>query len=264
MNQKLLAPITALLILGGILIIGSVLGSSYQFHQPPTQVACTMEAKQCSDGTYVGRTGPNCEFAACPGTQTQTLTFTATPTSGTTPLDVTFHVSGTVGTYSINFGDGGSGQMQPNCQSATNCDSFISSHSYASADTYTAKLTRNGLPLCYGCQPSVLGTVVITVTGTTQDTTFFSMPTSGAAPLRVVFVAGVEWSSAYSVSFGDGTTGSLNNNCDGSRGACGQPAVEHTYTSSGTYSAKLRNTAMACAPADCNVIGTAVVTVTQN
>ena len=31
------------------------------------QVACTMEAKLCPDGvTYVGRTGPNCEFAACP------------------------------------------------------------------------------------------------------------------------------------------------------------------------------------------------------
>ena len=28
-------------------------------------VACTMEAKQCPDGSYVGRTGPNCEFAAC-------------------------------------------------------------------------------------------------------------------------------------------------------------------------------------------------------
>jgi len=29
--------------------------------------ACTLEAKLCPDGkTYVGRTGPNCEFAACP------------------------------------------------------------------------------------------------------------------------------------------------------------------------------------------------------
>jgi hypothetical protein len=27
---------------------------------------CTQEAKQCPDGSYVGRTGPNCEFAACP------------------------------------------------------------------------------------------------------------------------------------------------------------------------------------------------------
>jgi len=30
------------------------------------QVPCTMEAKLCPDGSYVGRTGPNCEFAPCP------------------------------------------------------------------------------------------------------------------------------------------------------------------------------------------------------
>ncbi|MEX0930785.1 MAG: hypothetical protein WDZ68_00650 [Candidatus Paceibacterota bacterium] len=30
-------------------------------------VACTMEAKLCPDGSAVGRTGPNCEFAPCPG-----------------------------------------------------------------------------------------------------------------------------------------------------------------------------------------------------
>ena len=29
-------------------------------------VACTMEAKLCPDGSGVGRTGPNCEFAKCP------------------------------------------------------------------------------------------------------------------------------------------------------------------------------------------------------
>lgn len=29
-------------------------------------IACTLEAKICPDGTAVGRTGPNCEFAACP------------------------------------------------------------------------------------------------------------------------------------------------------------------------------------------------------
>ena len=29
-------------------------------------VACTTEAKQCPDGSYVGRTGPDCAFAACP------------------------------------------------------------------------------------------------------------------------------------------------------------------------------------------------------
>lgn len=30
------------------------------------QVACTLEAKICPDGTAVGRTGPDCAFAACP------------------------------------------------------------------------------------------------------------------------------------------------------------------------------------------------------
>jgi len=28
---------------------------------------CTEEAKICPDGRTVGRTGPNCEFAPCPG-----------------------------------------------------------------------------------------------------------------------------------------------------------------------------------------------------
>lgn len=27
---------------------------------------CTMEARQCPDGSWVGRTGPNCEFTLCP------------------------------------------------------------------------------------------------------------------------------------------------------------------------------------------------------
>ncbi|MDP3763729.1 MAG: GerMN domain-containing protein, partial [bacterium] len=35
--------------------------------------ACTMEAKLCPDGSYVGRTGPKCEFAACPETRTINL-----------------------------------------------------------------------------------------------------------------------------------------------------------------------------------------------
>ncbi|MBW2965051.1 DUF333 domain-containing protein [Candidatus Woesearchaeota archaeon] len=33
---------------------------------PGKQVACTEEAKMCPDGSAVGRTGPDCEFAPCP------------------------------------------------------------------------------------------------------------------------------------------------------------------------------------------------------
>jgi uncharacterized protein (UPF0179 family) len=32
-------------------------------------VACTMDAKQCPDGSYVGRVGPDCEFATCPAVE---------------------------------------------------------------------------------------------------------------------------------------------------------------------------------------------------
>ncbi|MCR4322674.1 MAG: Gmad2 immunoglobulin-like domain-containing protein [Candidatus Azambacteria bacterium] len=31
----------------------------------PTTIVCTQEAKLCPDGSAVGRTGPNCEFANC-------------------------------------------------------------------------------------------------------------------------------------------------------------------------------------------------------
>jgi Immunoglobulin-like domain of bacterial spore germination len=37
------------------------------------KVMCTMDAMQCLDGTYVGRTGPNCEFV-CPDTSPQIST----------------------------------------------------------------------------------------------------------------------------------------------------------------------------------------------
>lgn len=38
-----------------------------------SQVVCTQDAKQCPDGSYVGRSGPNCEFAACPEISYKTL-----------------------------------------------------------------------------------------------------------------------------------------------------------------------------------------------
>jgi hypothetical protein len=53
------------IIFGSALLIGAGF-----FLWPETvgqeQVACTMEAKQCPDGSYVSRTGPDCAFAECP------------------------------------------------------------------------------------------------------------------------------------------------------------------------------------------------------
>ncbi len=40
----------------------------------PKITACTMEAKLCPDGSAVGRTGPNCEFAECPAAKPSGIT----------------------------------------------------------------------------------------------------------------------------------------------------------------------------------------------
>ena len=53
----------------GALILGiGFLGVLGLYLRPVSeQVACTQEAKLCpADGSLVGRTGPNCEFAPCP------------------------------------------------------------------------------------------------------------------------------------------------------------------------------------------------------
>lgn len=47
-----------------IIIVGGYLAFKNYFQN--TNIACTLEAKICPDGSSVGRTGPNCEFAECP------------------------------------------------------------------------------------------------------------------------------------------------------------------------------------------------------
>lgn len=63
------------MIAGAIIILVVVaLGAYYMGTQgegvavspSPEPVFCTMDAKICPDGSSVGRTGPNCEFTACP------------------------------------------------------------------------------------------------------------------------------------------------------------------------------------------------------
>ena len=46
----------------------------------PTVVACTQEVKLCPDGSSVGRTGPKCEFKACPPSPTPSPTASPSPT----------------------------------------------------------------------------------------------------------------------------------------------------------------------------------------
>lgn len=62
--KKTLFILTALLLLTGA---GCAAQDNKATPTPPAEtVMCTQEAKQCPDGSYVGRTGPKCEFTACP------------------------------------------------------------------------------------------------------------------------------------------------------------------------------------------------------
>ena len=56
-----------LLIIFGVVLLVVIVYLALGLINKNKQVACTMEAKLCPDGSAVGRTGPNCEFAPCPG-----------------------------------------------------------------------------------------------------------------------------------------------------------------------------------------------------
>jgi len=72
MNKKVFATLAIALIVVVILIAGSVWYQMKNISSSTQSVACTQEAKECPDGSYVGRTGPHCEFAACPSITTAT------------------------------------------------------------------------------------------------------------------------------------------------------------------------------------------------
>ena len=111
--------------------------------------------------------------------------------------------------------------------------------------------------------------------GTSQNQQSFSaVPQSGSAPLATTFTTSdsVASSAAYSVDFGDGQTGTMTKgSCIGITAIVGGQggircsySVSHTYTSNGTYTAKLmKNTCPA--GAQCFVgplsVGTATITV---
>lgn len=63
------------MVLGLVSLVALLFGAGFWYlnsrSTPSEGVACTQEAKLCPDGvTYVGRQGPNCEFAACPASTT--------------------------------------------------------------------------------------------------------------------------------------------------------------------------------------------------
>ncbi len=68
MNNRIfiLIFIVVVFILGGLLYIYNPEPVEYKNPNEEEPVACTADAKLCPDGSYVGRSGPNCEFDPCP------------------------------------------------------------------------------------------------------------------------------------------------------------------------------------------------------
>lgn len=70
-----------------VVLVGAGIVFGYNLLTPKAEpVSCTLEARICPDGSTVGRTGPNCEFAECPHIQ-ELATTTSGLFEGDDPLD---------------------------------------------------------------------------------------------------------------------------------------------------------------------------------
>ena len=142
--------------------------------------------------------------------------FNATITSGAAPLSVPFTStsSGSISSYSWNFGDG------------TASTSANPTHSYAAAGTYNVGLTVSG-PGGANTMTKASYITVSTASSIAPVANFTANSTSGAAPLTVAFTSTSTGSiSAYSWNFGDGTTNTAAN-------------PSHAYGIAGTYTVNL-------------------------
>ena len=61
----LLVFVVVVFIFGALLYIYNPEPVEYKNPNEKEEVICTADARLCPDGSYVGRTGPNCEFV-CP------------------------------------------------------------------------------------------------------------------------------------------------------------------------------------------------------
>ncbi len=67
MNIRNLTIGTLTVLAAGLAFPASALSINSFFNNETEGRVCTMEAKMCPDGSFVGRMGPNCEFPVCPG-----------------------------------------------------------------------------------------------------------------------------------------------------------------------------------------------------
>lgn len=176
--------------------------------------------------------------AACSG-KLPTAVLSATPSSGTAPLSVSFDASGsnepsgacgTIASYTLAFGDGTTPVTQP-------ASSPTFTHTYQNPGNYNASLIVTDSLGQTSTNPAEV-TITATAAGTNHPpvAVLDANPAAGAPPLTVSFDAtrssDPDFSDTiqnYTFSFGDGS-----GNVSG-----GHPTVSHTYTSPGTFTARL-------------------------
>ncbi|MDW5549603.1 PKD domain-containing protein [Methanosarcina sp.] len=144
--------------------------------------------------------------------------FSASPTSGKSPLDVKFtdKSTGSPKKWKWDFGDGTiSTKQNP-------------THKYSKAGKYTVTLkVTNAVGINTATKSNY-----ITVTGTSQAPTadFWGWPLSGKAPLKVKFTETSKGSpTSWKWDFGDGKSST-------------EKSPTHTYSAAGTYTVKLTAT----------------------
>lgn len=208
--------------------------------------ACTMEAKQCSDGSWVGRTGPNCEFTACPGDAddygtsggsgdiaTYCPNLTATIQRGARGSLVSELQKFLSGYYDIDPEElvtGFFGRITQGYVQQFQTEQGLPSYGIAGS------LTRARIAsICKGDRPQICPLMVwqqpLCGTGEhverrynpngceiapvcvpdVKGETYSATPTSGGAPLTVSFSAWSSWARTTNVSvdFGDGTSADM-------------------------------------------------------
>jgi PKD repeat protein/photosystem II stability/assembly factor-like uncharacterized protein len=142
-----------------------------------------------------------------------TAGFSAAPTTGTFPFDVSFtNTSGNATSYTWNFGDG---------ETSTDENPV---HSYQTAGNFTVSLTASNSDFT----DTETKANYIEALWPAPMAKFLAEPTSGIDPLVVTFTDSSEYAQSWNWNFGDGNTSTLQN-------------PVNTYTK-GTYSVTLQVT----------------------
>jgi PKD repeat protein len=156
---------------------------------------------------------------APPAPQAPVAAFTANPTSGITPLAVSFdNNSQNANSYRWDFGDGSPIDTSEN-----------PTHTYTQPGTYTVTLTATG---ANNLTHSAQANISVAPRPAPPLSNFTAQPTEGSAPLDVTFTnlsSGDQITSSW--DFGDGQTLQTN-----------ESTVTHRFEQNGTYTVTLRVT----------------------